>query len=723
MSVTVRDVRARAAYQALRVLAEQPDGQGLPFRQLWPRVRAADPELERDWELAAPADAQPLPVRLRYDSINFGSGWLRKEAGKWWITGAGRLALRAFPEPGPFFSEAMARYGYWREHQQAFSEAALLLKELDGQWVALPDLATHCGLDEGALAEWLQGQRPQGWHLALTARGEVPRDVGLWPADKDAWRRRLSEAGLFDESASSVDVIRVLSDRRLPREEVAAAVEGMADLATEARPRRAWLIRGEEDGRRLIRSRWAEESICSLSASRLPHLSAGASLETVQEVVNEAYSARSGADRAGIAAEFHTFLSRMREGDIVVATDRTKVYVGTVRGPARQRQDPHGRPELQRPITWRNLEAPLDFFEELPAGLTTLLSDPDANLVDLSDYLGDLESRLGEAPEQPTTPTGPPELPDATPELARRLCMPEDSDWLQQCVELLRDKPQLIFSGPPGTGKTYTALALAEHLTGGNPENTTLVQFHPAYSYEDFFEGFRPRTAAASQRSGAADKAERAGLAFDLVPGPFKRLAKAAQDHPAQTYVLVIDEINRGNLAKIFGELYFLLEYRDRSVRLLYGSDGDRGFYLPRNLYILATMNSADRSIALMDQAMRRRFSFRELHPNHPPVDTALRIWLEQQGLPQHAFTLLNQLNELISQTPAGDEDFRIGPSYFMRREAHASSRALRRVWEAQILPALTEYHWGDTTDVAERYALDAVAAQAKVTLAELDQT
>src|SRR5699024_1872782 len=101
-----------------------------------------------------------------------------------------------------------------------------------------------------------------------------------------------------------------------------------------------------------------------------------------------------------------------------------------------------------------------------------------------------------------------------------------------------------------------------------------------------------------------------------------------AEANPSTPYVLIIDEINRGNLAKIFGELYFLLEYRDKSVDLLYASGDDKGFRLPRNVLIIGTMNTADRSIALVDAAMRRRFSFVSLHPSEPPVDGVLRSWL-----------------------------------------------------------------------------------------------
>lgn len=148
-----------------------------------------------------------------------------------------------------------------------------------------------------------------------------------------------------------------------------------------------------------------------------------------------------------------------------------------------------------------------------------------------------------------------------------------DLDWLARCADLLRDRPQLIFYGPPGTGKTYIAKALARHLAG--LDNVTIVQFHPAYSYEDFFEGFRPTSHGNGQ------------VGFELKPGPMRRLTDRARKHPDQLFVLLVDEINRGNLAKIFGELYFLLEYRDEAIDLMYSSDDAEPFTLPRNVLVI----------------------------------------------------------------------------------------------------------------------------------------
>lgn len=286
-----------------------------------------------------------------------------------------------------------------------------------------------------------------------------------------------------------------------------------------------------------------------------------------------------------------------------------------------------------------------------------------------------------------------PVFPDATEDLAKKLLI--SKEWIQQCIELLRDRPQLIFYGPPGTGKTYLAKALAEYFSG--KENVKVVQFHPSYSYEDFFEGFRP------SRSGNGQ------LQYDVHHGPLKVLSDEARMNPDKIYTLVIDEINRGNIAKIFGELYFLLEYRDSNLSLMYSDESDPTFTLPNNLVIIGTMNTADRSIALLDSALRRRFAFIALHPSEHPTRDVLRRWLADMKYSSEPADLMDALNSKIP-----DEDFKIGPSYFMRTAA-VSDDGIERTWRTSILPLLEEYHYGDPNFVArEEYSLDEIRKLAR---------
>lgn len=247
---------------------------------------------------------------------------------------------------------------------------------------------------------------------------------------------------------------------------------------------------------------------------------------------------------------------------------------------------------------------------------------------------------------------------------------------VDELVELLEDKKQLILYGPPGTGKTFVAKRLA-HALAGDLSGVVLVQFHPSTSYEDFVEGLRPRV-----RDGQ--------VTYEVTSGPLVSIARAAEAEPDRTFVLVIDEINRANLPKVLGELLFLLEYRDEPVRLLYRPD--EPFRLPANLRILATMNTADRSVALIDAAMRRRFSFKAFLPDEGPMEGILRRWLAARGGPVDVAEFLDAVNAELRERLGPHQA--IGPSHFMRSDL--SEPVLRRIWEANIFPLLEDQFWGD---------------------------
>jgi 5-methylcytosine-specific restriction enzyme B len=252
-----------------------------------------------------------------------------------------------------------------------------------------------------------------------------------------------------------------------------------------------------------------------------------------------------------------------------------------------------------------------------------------------------------------------------------------DESFFERALELLKDKRQLIFYGPPGTGKTFVARRIARYLAD-DPEAATIVQFHPSYSYEDFVEGYRPRDISGTP-------------GFELVPGPIRRLAERARANPGKHF-LVIDEINRGNVAKVFGELYFLLEYRDESMELQYS---DEAFSLPENLYFVGTMNTADRSIALIDSALRRRFHFLPFFPQRWPIDGLLARWLKRHA-PGMAWVarVVDLANEKL------DSDASIGPSHFMRPDLSDDKVSL--IWEHSVIPYLEELHFGQEDRVRD---------------------
>jgi MoxR-like ATPase len=218
-----------------------------------------------------------------------------------------------------------------------------------------------------------------------------------------------------------------------------------------------------------------------------------------------------------------------------------------------------------------------------------------------------------------------------------------DAQTINVWLEMLKRKQHLIFQGPPGTGKTFVAQRLARLLVSGTIGFVEKVQFHPDYSYEDFIQGYFPEPA-------------NGGLEFKLKKGVFLKFCEAVSTKSnGAPCALVIDEINRANLSRVFGELMYLLEYRNDSIPL---AAGGLPFQIPQNIYIIGTMNTADRSIALVDHALRRRFSFVRLKPQYEVLEKRLR----NLGLPSES---LIQILKSINQT-IDDQNYELGISFFM---------------------------------------------------------
>ena len=282
---------------------------------------------------------------------------------------------------------------------------------------------------------------------------------------------------------------------------------------------------------------------------------------------------------------------------------------------------------------------------------------------------------------EPPDPPKPSTTADLA-ELADELLV--DVEFLEDIIELLMDKGQVILYGPPGTGKTYLARELAEALA---PDEScrALVQFHPSTSYEDFFEGYRP--------AGTGDDG---GIRYELTPGPLARMAERAAEAPDEQHVMIIDEINRGNLPRVLGELLFLLEYRDESVQTLYRPE--KPFSLPDNLWFIGTMNTADRSIALVDAALRRRFHFVPFFPDSGPMAGLLDRWLEREGEPAWVGELVDRINGELKDVLEGSH-LLLGPSHFMKEygaSADQQRERLRRIWKYNIEPFIEDQFFGD---------------------------
>ena len=250
---------------------------------------------------------------------------------------------------------------------------------------------------------------------------------------------------------------------------------------------------------------------------------------------------------------------------------------------------------------------------------------------------------------------------------------------LHRLKALLKNKKNIILQGAPGVGKTFTAERLAYTLMGvKDKQRIELIQFHQNYSYEDFILGYKPN----------------ADGGFELKHGIFYRFCKKALNTPDKDFFFIIDEINRGNLSKIFGELLMLIEssYRGKEIKLAYT---DEPFSVPKNLYIIGMMNTADRSLAMIDYALRRRFSFFEMKPG-----------FKTEGFKNYITSLSNEkldkiidgiqvLNETISKDDSLGSGFCIGHSYFCNQSAF-SMEWLENVIEYDIEPMLKEYWFDD---------------------------
>jgi hypothetical protein len=253
-----------------------------------------------------------------------------------------------------------------------------------------------------------------------------------------------------------------------------------------------------------------------------------------------------------------------------------------------------------------------------------------------------------------------------------------DSGFSKEDIEVwiraIHRKGQAIVYGAPGTGKTFIAEKLSNHLIGESDGFYELVQFHPAYSYEDFIEGIRPVTTDGQ-------------LSYSPTAGRFLEFCKETEKRTG-ICVLIIDEINRANLSRVFGELMYLLEYRNKEIVLAGGAK----FCIPDNVRIIGTMNTADRSIALVDHALRRRFSFIPLSPNYE----VLTKFHDGKGFdPENLIDTLKKINNLIN-----DKHFHIGISFFLKEDL---VNHLKDVWEFEIEPYLEEFFF-DQIDKLEPF-------------------
>jgi 5-methylcytosine-specific restriction protein B len=269
------------------------------------------------------------------------------------------------------------------------------------------------------------------------------------------------------------------------------------------------------------------------------------------------------------------------------------------------------------------------------------------------------------------------------------LFMPEED--FRQYLELLRIKKNIVLQGAPGVGKTFVAKRIAYALLGvKDDEKVEMIQFHQSYSYEDFIQGFRPNPDGG----------------FSLSTGVFYGLCKRAEESPGSKFVLVVDEINRGNLSKIFGELLMLIESdkRGKDFELSLTYSPQEKFSVPDNIYLIGTMNTADRSIAMVDYALRRRFSFLSLIPQfNKRFDSFLKSKGVKTALRKRIVNRISILNDEIKADKNNlGEGYQIGHSYFCPAgNSSNDSKWYNQIIRFEIEPLLNEY-WFDEPERVE---------------------
>ncbi len=278
-----------------------------------------------------------------------------------------------------------------------------------------------------------------------------------------------------------------------------------------------------------------------------------------------------------------------------------------------------------------------------------------------------------------------------------------EPERFEEILSLLKNKMNVIIQGPPGVGKTFFSKRLAYALMGERAVHRLgMIQFHQTYAYEDFVQGYRPT-----------------GSGFGLRDGIFFRFCEKARQDLKHVYVFIIDEINRGNLSKVFGELMMLIEPDKRgtdwAIPLTYGTGPEDTFYVPENLYLIGLMNTADRSLAIVDYALRRRFAFVDLKPGFEAPQFA--AYLIQRGatvnLVNHIIKKMNELNARISQDTANlGPGYRIGHSFFctIAPRSIPDQEWYGRVVRTEIEPLLREY-WFDDPSQAEALVKDILLA------------